>query len=196
MPQDACARFRDRECAPCYADWGASGSVPRARWLKAGDMGLLGAAVPEEYGGAGEREGAGGTYAGQCRYWLVQQPGISQTSLSFFDRPQNGNQNHASSLPVMDYLGASGSLVCRDDCHFCQGWCVQREFQLRNVPANHRCSHRLGFAGVGNRANSADINASGEDKSVSCSFRTGDRCFMALLLSSPSTRQSLPSCAD
>ncbi len=50
---DACAQFYERECVPYYDDWEAQGSFPRALWSKAGEMGLLGAEIPEEYGGLG-----------------------------------------------------------------------------------------------------------------------------------------------
>lgn len=50
---DACAQFYERECLPHYDEWEANGSVPRDLWSKAGEMGILGAEVPEEYGGLG-----------------------------------------------------------------------------------------------------------------------------------------------
>ena len=53
MLEDACVRFYERECVPHYAEWEAQGSFSRDLWLKAGEMGLLGAEVPEEYGGLG-----------------------------------------------------------------------------------------------------------------------------------------------
>ena len=53
MLEDACAQFYERECAPHYDTWEAQGSFSRDLWLKAGEMGLLGAEVPEAYGGLG-----------------------------------------------------------------------------------------------------------------------------------------------
>ena len=53
MLEDACRQFYARECAPHYVEWEAAGSFPRSLWRKAGEMGLLGAEVPEEYGGLG-----------------------------------------------------------------------------------------------------------------------------------------------
>jgi acyl-CoA dehydrogenase/long-chain-acyl-CoA dehydrogenase len=53
MLADACKQFYERECAPHYDQWEEAGSVGRDLWLKAGEMGLLGAEVPEEYGGIG-----------------------------------------------------------------------------------------------------------------------------------------------
>lgn len=53
MLEDACHQFYQRECVPFYEEWEKAGSVPREIWLKAGEMGLLGAEVPEEYGGLG-----------------------------------------------------------------------------------------------------------------------------------------------
>lgn len=46
-------RFFDRELAPHYEQWEEDGLVPRWAWEKTGEQGLLCAAMPEEYGGAG-----------------------------------------------------------------------------------------------------------------------------------------------
>jgi len=53
MLADSCRQFYARECAPHYEQWEADGAVSRDMWLKAGEMGLLGAEVPEEYDGLG-----------------------------------------------------------------------------------------------------------------------------------------------
>ena len=53
MLEDACRQFYARECTPYYDEWEAEGSFPRDLWHKAGEMGLLGAEVPAEYGGLG-----------------------------------------------------------------------------------------------------------------------------------------------
>ena len=50
---DASRRFYERECVPHYESWEAEGSVGRDMWEKAGAAGLLGAEVPEAYGGPG-----------------------------------------------------------------------------------------------------------------------------------------------
>lgn len=50
---DASRRFFLEECAPHYDHWEEQGSVGREMWLKAGAAGLLGAEVPEAYGGPG-----------------------------------------------------------------------------------------------------------------------------------------------
>ncbi len=50
---DASRRFFETECAPHYESWEAAGSVGRETWRKAGAAGLLGASVPEAYGGPG-----------------------------------------------------------------------------------------------------------------------------------------------
>ena len=53
MLEEACRQFYERECAPHYEKWESDGSFPRSLWKKAGEMGLLGAEVPEAYGGPG-----------------------------------------------------------------------------------------------------------------------------------------------
>ncbi|MEQ8300412.1 MAG: acyl-CoA dehydrogenase family protein [Hyphomonas sp.] len=50
---DAVGQFFEKECAPHVPEWRKAGVVPREIWTKAGEMGLLCASVPEEYGGAG-----------------------------------------------------------------------------------------------------------------------------------------------
>lgn len=50
---DAVGQFFEKECVPHVEDWRDAGVVPREMWSKAGEMGLLGASVSEEYGGAG-----------------------------------------------------------------------------------------------------------------------------------------------
>jgi alkylation response protein AidB-like acyl-CoA dehydrogenase len=45
--------FLTREVEPHYAAWEREGAVSRDAWLAAGRQGLLGLAVPEEYGGGG-----------------------------------------------------------------------------------------------------------------------------------------------
>ena len=50
---DAVGQFFEKECVPHVPQWRKDGIVPMEIWKKAGEMGLLGASVPEEYGGAG-----------------------------------------------------------------------------------------------------------------------------------------------
>lgn len=51
--EDATQSFYEKECVPYYDEWEKQGSVGRETWLKAGEAGLLGAEVPEEFGGPG-----------------------------------------------------------------------------------------------------------------------------------------------
>jgi alkylation response protein AidB-like acyl-CoA dehydrogenase len=51
--RETCRAFCDKEIAPHHALWEKAGIVPRELWEKAGAQGLLGFAVPEEYGGGG-----------------------------------------------------------------------------------------------------------------------------------------------
>ncbi|MBY6092213.1 acyl-CoA dehydrogenase family protein [Maritimibacter alkaliphilus] len=53
MFRDQVRRFVEAEITPNHAQWEKDGRVSREAWLKAGENGLLCAAMPEEYGGAG-----------------------------------------------------------------------------------------------------------------------------------------------
>ncbi|WP_171166907.1 acyl-CoA dehydrogenase family protein [Streptomyces sp. I05A-00742] len=48
--------FLEREVTPHYEQWEKDGIVPREVWRAAGRQGLLGLAVPEEYGGGGTED--------------------------------------------------------------------------------------------------------------------------------------------
>ncbi|GLU47456.1 acyl-CoA dehydrogenase family protein [Nocardiopsis ansamitocini] len=54
--RDSVAEFLKREVVPFHQQWEADGIVPRAVWGKAGEMGLLGLGVPEEFGGSGSTD--------------------------------------------------------------------------------------------------------------------------------------------
>lgn len=43
--------FIGKEVVPHYAEWEEAGRLPRALFEQLGSLGLLGTAVPEEYGG-------------------------------------------------------------------------------------------------------------------------------------------------
>jgi acyl-CoA dehydrogenase len=51
--RETCRRFFEKEVTPFHMKWEADGVVPRALWRQAGEQGLLGMTIPEEYGGAG-----------------------------------------------------------------------------------------------------------------------------------------------
>ncbi len=51
--RDTVRRFIEEEIAPYHAQWEKDGSISREAWLKAGELGLLCASMPEEYGGGG-----------------------------------------------------------------------------------------------------------------------------------------------
>ena len=51
--RDTFKHFLEKEVVPYYAQWEKDGIVSREMWLKAGQQGFLGLAVPEEYGGIG-----------------------------------------------------------------------------------------------------------------------------------------------
>jgi alkylation response protein AidB-like acyl-CoA dehydrogenase len=51
--RDVARAFFDKECVPRREAWAEQGFVDRDAWLRAGDLGLLGFDVPEQYGGPG-----------------------------------------------------------------------------------------------------------------------------------------------
>ena len=53
MVRDTARRFFETECVPNQKKWQEQGHVDRAIWRRAGELGLLCAGVPEEYGGGG-----------------------------------------------------------------------------------------------------------------------------------------------
>ncbi|WP_092806082.1 acyl-CoA dehydrogenase family protein [Rhodococcus globerulus] len=52
--RDSVREFIAREVSPHYDDWEENRLVDRSAWLAAGRMGIVGLAVPEQYGGSGE----------------------------------------------------------------------------------------------------------------------------------------------
>ncbi|MEV4292646.1 acyl-CoA dehydrogenase family protein [Nonomuraea bangladeshensis] len=48
--------FMTREVVPHHARWEKEGIVPREVWKQAGELGMFGFSVPEEYGGAGVKD--------------------------------------------------------------------------------------------------------------------------------------------
>ncbi|MFP6708073.1 MAG: acyl-CoA dehydrogenase family protein [Alphaproteobacteria bacterium] len=51
--RDTVRRFVEEEISPNHAEWEKDGKISREAWLKAGELGLLCASMPEEYGGGG-----------------------------------------------------------------------------------------------------------------------------------------------
>ena len=51
--RDTVRRFVEEEISPFHAQWEKDGKISREAWLKAGELGLLCASMPEEYGGGG-----------------------------------------------------------------------------------------------------------------------------------------------
>jgi acyl-CoA dehydrogenase len=46
--------FTEREIVPRYAEWERAGEVPRSFFRKLGEIGVMGMAIPEKYGGSGD----------------------------------------------------------------------------------------------------------------------------------------------
>ena len=53
MFRDQVRRFMETEIAPHHEEWEEAGEVPRSAWLRAGELGFLCTAIPEEKGGVG-----------------------------------------------------------------------------------------------------------------------------------------------
>jgi acyl-CoA dehydrogenase len=51
--RDMYREFLSREVVPNFPDWERAGRVPRAIYRRAGELGITGMAIPQEYGGAG-----------------------------------------------------------------------------------------------------------------------------------------------
>jgi alkylation response protein AidB-like acyl-CoA dehydrogenase len=51
--RDLVRSFLEKEVAPQYGEWEQRGGPPREIWRRAGELGILGIQVPEEFGGAG-----------------------------------------------------------------------------------------------------------------------------------------------
>jgi alkylation response protein AidB-like acyl-CoA dehydrogenase len=56
MFRETVRRFIETEIVPFHGAWEREGIVPRDIWRKAGEAGLLGCSIPENYGGAGADE--------------------------------------------------------------------------------------------------------------------------------------------
>ncbi|CAG2158102.1 acyl-CoA dehydrogenase family protein [Cupriavidus numazuensis] len=70
--QDAIRKFVERELAPNEERWWKQQHIDREVWYKAGEMGMLCASIPEEYGGGG------GTFAHEAILTLEQaRAGVS-----------------------------------------------------------------------------------------------------------------------
>ncbi|MGX9787833.1 acyl-CoA dehydrogenase family protein [Mycobacterium sp. MMS18-G62] len=62
--RELCRDFVEKEVAPNYPQWEKAGRMPREAFEQMGALGMLGMAIPEEYGGAGVPD---------YRYYMVMQ---------------------------------------------------------------------------------------------------------------------------
>ncbi|WP_406276723.1 acyl-CoA dehydrogenase family protein [Nocardia sp. NBC_00881] len=67
--------FFEKECVPHTDEWEKAGKTSREVWLKAGELGLLGWDVPEEYGGAGISDFRFNAILDE-EYWLTGTVGV------------------------------------------------------------------------------------------------------------------------
>lgn len=70
------AAFVDKEAAPHTERWDAEGLVDRAAWIAAGELGLIGIAVPERFGGGGVPD---------FRYRMVVMEELSRVGANSFN---------------------------------------------------------------------------------------------------------------
>lgn len=70
------AAFVDKEVAPHTERWDAEGLVDRAAWIAAGELGLIGIAVPERFGGGGVPD---------FRYRMVVMEELSRVGANSFN---------------------------------------------------------------------------------------------------------------
>ncbi|MQY18708.1 acyl-CoA dehydrogenase family protein [Nocardia macrotermitis] len=54
--RDLARQFIEKEVVPHYPDWERAGRMPREIFERMGELGMLGTAIPEEYGGGGVRD--------------------------------------------------------------------------------------------------------------------------------------------
>ena len=66
--------FVDKEVVPCYPEWERAGRMPREVFKRLGSLGVLGMAIPEEYGGGGVSD---------YRYNVVLQEEASRALVTF-----------------------------------------------------------------------------------------------------------------
>ena len=52
--RELCRDFLEKEVVPHYPEWEKGGRMPREVFEHMGSLGMLGMAIPEEYGGGGE----------------------------------------------------------------------------------------------------------------------------------------------
>jgi alkylation response protein AidB-like acyl-CoA dehydrogenase len=76
--------FFTKVCAPNEERWGRQQHVDRDVWLKAGELGLLCASIPEEYGGGGGQDGQLGWHRGHFTHrpptcWTAVPPSTTPT---------------------------------------------------------------------------------------------------------------------
>ncbi|MFU8815441.1 MAG: acyl-CoA dehydrogenase family protein [Pseudomonadales bacterium] len=90
--QDAARKFFEQEFKPLNEQWIAQGKVDRDAWNKAGAAGLLCAAIPAEYGGAG----------GDYRHETVIMEEMHRAGVGGF-----GNQVHSTIVaPYIQHYGS------------------------------------------------------------------------------------------
>ncbi len=84
MFQDSVRKFFEKEFVPNQERWAKQGHIDREAWNKAGEMGLLCASMPEEYGGAG----------GNFAHEAVINIALTQAQVSFGIGVHNGILAH------------------------------------------------------------------------------------------------------
>lgn len=77
MYRELCRNFYQTEVVPFHDEWEKQGNVSRELWKKAGDAGMLGVTVPEEYGGMGLDAKFAAVHWEEQAYSLCTGPGFA-----------------------------------------------------------------------------------------------------------------------
>ena len=73
--------FVEKEVVPHYPEWEKGGRMPRDVFKQMGDLGMLGMAIPEEYGGGGTPD---------YRYYVVLQEEAARAMVTLSSNASGG----------------------------------------------------------------------------------------------------------
>lgn len=99
-------RFLETEIQPHYEEWESEGIIPRAAIAAAAELGLLGMAYPEEFGGGGTED---------FRFSVVVAEEIAPGNHELRAHTRSHYRHLWAVLPAHVYAGTAGALVSRID---------------------------------------------------------------------------------